>query len=228
MNDQAQTGTGVAATEGQPRRQLAELNLNPFEQYGSQVSSRRIVGKLLKFNKGDYLAGEDEEEIEFGKKLVCNMDQLLVGWVKWVDNRPDQELMGLIVEGHQAPKRDSLGDLDESQWELDSTGKARDPWQFSNYLLMKEVGADGKDEDKLFTFATSSRGGLNAIGDLCKTYGKEMRMRPDEYPIVELGGGSYNHPNKEFGRIKFPTLKIVGWEPKSQFGAVEQAEAAES
>jgi len=42
-----------------------------------------------------------------------------------------------------------------------------------------------------------------------------MRTKPDEWPIVALGVGAYNHPNKAFGRIKFPTLEIVGWEDKS-------------
>ena len=210
-------------TEARPQRQLAQLEMNYFESYGSQVSQRAIVGRLLKFNKGDWLAGESDEEIEVGTKFVVNMDQLLVGWVKWVDNKPEQQLMGLIVDGHQSPKRESLGDTDESQWEVDAQGKSRDPWQFTNYLLLKEPGADGSKDENLFTFATSSRGGLNCVGELCKQYGKEMRSRPDQYPIVEIGTGSYNHPNKEFGRIKFPTMKVVGWEPRSDFGVREEA-----
>jgi hypothetical protein len=88
---------------------------------------------------------------------------------------------------------------------------------------------DGKDEDSLFTFTTSSRGGLNAIGELCKAYGKAMRQRPDEFPIVALKVGSYQHSNKAYGRIKFPILEVVGWAAKSDFAqalgaAGEQAE----
>ncbi len=41
-----------------------------------------------------------------------------------------------------------------------------------------------------------------------------MRQHPDEWPIVELGVGSYAHSNKAYGRIKFPTFEIVGWAPK--------------
>lgn len=205
----------VALPEKAGPREVANLEMNYFESYGSQVSQKAIVGRLLKFNKGDWLAGEDDEEIEEGTKLVANMDQLMIGWVKWADNKPEQQLMGLVVEGHQSPKREALGDLDQSLWEVDAQGKERDPWQFTNYLIMKEVGAEGSDDEKLYTFATSSRGGLNCVGELCKVYGKQMRQQPDQYPIVELGSGSYNHPNKEFGRIKFPTLAVVGWEAKT-------------
>lgn len=214
------TGTEVAEVK---KTELANLEMNPFEIYGSQVSQRAIVGRLLKFSKGDWLAGEDEEELPPGTKLVANMDQLMVGWIKWVDNRPDQQIMGLIIEGYQPPKRASLGDLDQNSWEVGNDGRPRDPWQFTNYVLMKEPGADGSDDENLFTFTTSSKGGLNCIGDLCKAFGKQMRMRPDEYPVVEIGTDSYNHPNKEFGRIKTPTLRVVGWEKKDLFGKRQEA-----
>ena len=98
-------------------------------------------------------------------------------------------------------------------------GTPRDPWQFTNTLIMKEVGADGRDEEALFTFTTSSRGGLNCVGELCRVFGRQMRMRPDEFPIVELGVDSYKHSNPEFGKIKVPLMEVVGWEPRSNFGA---------
>jgi hypothetical protein len=43
----------------------------------------------------------------------------------------------------------------------------------------------------LYTFATSSRGGINAIGMLSKEYGKNMRVDPEALPIVELDSDSW-------------------------------------
>lgn len=187
---------------------------NYFEDYGNRASNRAIVGRLLKFSKGDWLAGEDAEEMERGYKLVAQMDTLSIGWIKWVDSKPEQQIMGLVVEGYQPPRRADLGDLDKGLWEVDVTsGQPRDPWQFSNYLICKEVGKKG-DEENLYTMAASSRGGINAIGDLCKTYGKKMREMPDEYPVIALGVDSYEHSNKAFGRIKVPVLEVVAWEGK--------------
>ncbi len=195
--------------------ELQTMDKNYFESYGSQMSQSNIVGQLLKFSKGDWLVGQDDEELKSGTKLVANMNSLMVGWIKWVDNKPAEQLMGSLIEGFQPKRRSELGDTDEDQWEVGTDGKARDPWQFTNYLLMKPPGK-GKD-DELYTFSTSSRGGLSAIGTLCKAYGKEMRAKPDQLPIVELGVDSYNHPNKEFGRIKVPLLTVVGWEDKKLF-----------
>jgi hypothetical protein len=206
MNDLAvqQHGTSVAA-----------VGDNYFQSYGDQVSQRSIVGKLLKFSKGDYLVGEDNEEVEEGTQLVANMDELMVGWIRWADSKPTDQIMGRVSDGYQAPKRNTLGDDDKSKWEVDEQGRERDPWQFSNYLILKTPGQTG--EDALFTFTTSSRGGLNAIAELCKTYGKAMRQKPDEFPVIALGVGSYQHSNKSFGRIKFPILEVVGWAPRAEF-----------
>lgn len=188
---------------------------NYFEQYGDQASQRNLVGQLLKFSKGDWLAGEDSDEVPVGTKLVAIMDQVMVGWVKWRDNRPEQQHMGLIVEGFQPPRRSDLGDTNDSDWELDDRGQPRDPWQFTNYVVMKEPGKK-MDMQHMYTFATSSRGGIGAVGQLCQVYGKGMRERPDEYPVVALKVSAYDHPKKEFGRIKVPVLEVVGWEKKQK------------
>lgn len=202
---------------------VGAVGANPFQSYGDQVSQRSIVGKLLKFSKGDYLLGEDDEEVEEGTKLVANMDELMVGWIRWEESKPTDQIMGRVAEGYQAPRRNELGDDDKSRWEVDDQGRERDPWQFSNYLILK-----AEEGDELFTFATSSRGGLNAIGELCKTYGKAMRQRPEEYPVVSLKVGSYQHSNKAYGRIKFPIFEVVGWAAKADFAQALNNESADA
>ena len=52
--------------------------------------------------------------------------------------------------------------MTSTKWEIDNTGQPKDCWQFSNYLPLKF--ADGT----LYTFTTSSRGGLGAVGDLVR------------------------------------------------------------
>jgi hypothetical protein len=186
---------------------------NPWEAYGNAAAARMIVGDLLKFSKGDYTAGAYDDEVPLGTKLVAVMDSLQVGWVRWQGNRPTQHIMGPVAGGFQPPSRRDLGDEDEDEWEADDKGERRDPWQFSNYLLL--VKPD--DHDAVFTFTTSSRGGLGALGELCKTFGKHMRQVPDAYPIVALGAGSYQHSNRSYGRIKYPVFEVVGWTDKGDF-----------
>src|SRR5262249_29163314 len=192
--------------------ELTTLQPNAFESYANAMSTSRIVGDLLKFTKGDYYAGQQAREIPIGTKFAAIMDQLATGWNKWRDSIPVEQIMGLVANGYTPPRRSELGDADQDQWETDDEGRPRDPWQFVNYLILADPDTKG-----LYTFTTSTRGGLGAVGELCKVYGKEMRARPNEYPLVELGVGSYQHRDKAYGRIKFPVFKVVGWVDKAPF-----------
>lgn len=195
-------------------RELATTGENPFTAYGNSVRQTAIIGKLLKFSKGDWTAGEDDEPIEDGTQFTANMDNLVIGWQRWWDNKPTDFVGGRVATGYQAPKRNELGDMDEDQWQSQEDGTSRDPWQKTNLLILQD--SDGE----LYTFATSSTGGLNAIGELCKKYGAQMRQRPDDFPIIEIGQGSYKHD--EYGKVKFPTFKIVGWEAKDDFASLDR------
>jgi hypothetical protein len=194
---------------------------NPFEAYGEAATARAIEGTLLRFSKGDFLAGAEAVDVPLGTKLVAVMDSLTIGWVDWRDSKPIDQRVGLVIDGFQPPRRSDLGDLDREVWERDSEGKPRDPWQFTNYLVMREV-----ETSEVYTFATSSKGGLGAIGELSKVYGKNLRQRPDDYPIVELDVGSYQHRDRSLGRIKFPIFKVVGWVNKNDPGT-DKAPVAE-
>jgi hypothetical protein len=202
----------------QNSKEVANVGPNPFETYGRATVNTRIVGQLLKFSKGDYLAGQDSTLIPLGTRLAAIMDQLMVGWIKWRDYKQVDHDMGLVASGHVPCKRADLDDNDEETWETDDEGQRRDPWQFSNYLIVVE-----QKEKTLFTFTTSSKGGLGAIGELCNVYGKAMRERPDDYPIIELGVGSYMHPIKKYGRIKYPVFINTKARPPSVFGWAAKA-----
>ena len=181
---------------------------NYFETYGESVApANMITGQLLVFTKfGEYKAGQDKLDVPAGTKLVAGIPSLRVGWVKWVGNKPADMRMGLIVEGFAPPLRGDLGDIDEDSWERFDDGRPRDPWQFTNYLQMLD-----EEDGSIYTFATASKGGLSAVGELCKAYGERIRTSPDDVPIVELGMRSYLHPNKSFGEIRTPQFDVVGW-----------------
>jgi hypothetical protein len=180
---------------------------NMFEAYGEAATPRAIEGTMLRFLKGDFLAGASAHAIEvaLGARLVAVMDSLAIGWLRWDNSAPTDPRMGLVVDGFQPPRRSELGDLDKEMWERDSEGEPRDPWQFSNNLVLREI-----ETGEVYTFVTSSKGGLGAIGELCKVHGKHIRQHPDDYPIVELDIGSYQHRDRSLGRIKYPIFKVVG------------------
>jgi len=181
-----------------------QAQFDPYQMYADEVASRaHITGDLLRFTKhGEYKAGTDQEEVPEGTRMLVYMPGLKRGWVKWYDGQPVQHIVGLVSEGYKPPERHELGDMDESEWgELN--GRPIDPWQKTNYLVMCD------QEGQLYTFVTSSKGGLSAVGELCDAYSKRRRMKPDEVPVIELFARSYQH--KDYGETFAPTLKITGW-----------------
>jgi hypothetical protein len=170
------------------------MNRQPFE------------GDLLLFTKGDYTLGLDKEEVKPGTKFQAELQKLKVGWTYWEGQSPTSYRMGLLCEGYQPERRSELGDSDSTKWPLDDDGEPRDPWRYSNLLVLVK-----EDDGRLVTFSTNSKGGLSAIGELCKKYDEALLEHPDDDPVIAIGVDSYQHPNRKYGRIKYPTLEIVGW-----------------
>lgn len=197
---------------------LAPLSLSdPLAAYADAVDPRHIVGTILRFSKGDYLAGVAGDLVHVGTHFTLAVDELLAGHIKWFGGKPVEHIMVRVAEGGRLPKRSELGDTDPSAWETDINGKPRDPWQFTNYLPSLS------EKDELFTFATSSRGGISAIARLARRYAQHRKKHPDVYPVIALGVDSYQHPNREYGRIKVPEFTLVGYVPKTKFLAALEA-----
>jgi hypothetical protein len=179
---------------------------NPYEQVGKDLPARRIIGQLLKFTKGDYVAGMENDYVPMGTRFLVNMDQAMHGWIKWVDSKPTEQVLGLIGKGFPLPSRESLGDLEEDQWAPDERSRQpRDPWQETFYLLLRQLTKDNvpiDNEDGLYTFTTQSRGGLDACKFFTRTYGKWLPVHSGDFPIMRLGFDQWEHP--DFGVIKKP------------------------
>ena len=147
-------------------------DIDPLVAYADAISPRHIVGKLLRFSKGDFFAGEESQPIPVGTTLTVAADELLAGWIKWADGKPIAHNMVRVADGKLPPKRSDLGDQDHATWETDDRGEPRDPWQFTNYLPMMD------ENSELYTFATSSDGGLTVVSDLVRRYGPTSASPP--------------------------------------------------
>lgn len=193
---------------------------DPFAAYGQEAASGS--GAYLKFSKGEWLLGQNDDEVALGRRLVANMSELSIGWIRWKDGKPAERRMGLLAQGHKPETRDALGYTDEAQWDLDEVGKPKDPWNFTNELPL----ADPETGEQM-TFSASSKGGIGAVGNLCKAYGKEYRLRDGLVPVIELGRDSYKHPT--YGKTYVPVVGIVDWMensgvPEPQASSDEEAE----
>jgi hypothetical protein len=201
--------------------ELAPVALSdPFAAYADAISPQYIIGQMLRFSKGDWIAGKDDT-VDVGTTFTANLDELMAGWIKWLDSKRVEQIMIRVADGIAPKLRTELGDTDATEWPVDKTGQSKDPWQFTNYLPMMN------DNGELFTFTTSSRGGINAIADLSRRHARHRAKHPNVFPLIALNVDSYQHKDPQLGRIKFPVFEPAGYLPKADFQAALAGQASE-
>ncbi|QDZ07471.1 hypothetical protein FPZ24_08235 [Sphingomonas panacisoli] len=184
-------GTALAAPGG----------YDPYAAYGAEAAQG---GNFLKFSKGEWLLGQNDDEIALGRRLAANMDELSIGWIRWADSKPVERRLGLLAQGYKPETRDQLGYDDQDAWELDKEGRPKDPWNFTNELPLADP-----DDGEQMTFSASSKGGIGCIGNLCKAFARAPERAQGLIPVLELGRDSYKHA--EYGKTYVPVLTIADW-----------------
>jgi hypothetical protein len=187
-------------------KQLATLDTvaNHFLAAADQAGGN---DPMLKFSKGKFFINDNE--VQAGRGYVALMGDVAYGWTKFVDKKVVDQRIGRIAQGFVAEPREALGDTDQTQWEVDTQGKPRDPYALQWYVPMLDT-----ESSEGVVFVTGSAGGRRAVGNLLRTYGRNPHKGN---PTVLLGVRSYKH--KEYGRIEEPEIKVVGWEKQPTLAA---------
>jgi len=181
------------------------------ERYLDEVAPASIGGRMVKFSReGDFVTADDGQPIVEGAEFFALCDETLVGWVKFngVGEPPDRE-MGLLYDNYRMPARDTLGDLDKTKWEEGLDGNPQDPWQHHMYLPLQSTSTS-----ELFTFATASKTGRRAVGNLLRHFQRMRKANPDEIPVIRLGKGGFAHKDERIGFVNVPVFVVVGKSPR--------------
>jgi hypothetical protein len=179
---------------------------DPYEALAANLSQPGMSGTPLKFSKGRWFSGRGNEELDVGgQQLVADLDNLMTGWRRWWEQRITDQVVGVVAENFKPPQRNDLGDLDDSKWERDPTGKPKDPWQFGFFLRLVDP-----ETDEAFAWSATSHGAKRAVGDLVKAFTRRRKKHPAEcIPLIRLSTDFYKH--QAYGRVDTPLLEIVGW-----------------
>lgn len=193
---------------------------NAFEAFGDSGSA--IIGDLIKMDRyGDWTAGQEGRDVN-GLKMVVNMASVKHGWTRWSGGKPAEDDLVPVASGMQPAARDTLGYLDESEWEVDEHGKPKDPWQ-------RTVSFSGRspDDGKEYTYSASSKGAQNAVKALCAQFGRVgLREHPGCLPLVALQSAHYMHP--VYKKLFNPVFEILDWVSEGELmGADAEADEAD-
>jgi hypothetical protein len=102
-------------------------NRTNVQRYLDEVSPASIVGRLIKFSKdGNFILADTDEPVAENAEFVALCGETLVGWIRFHNDgeTPPDRVQGLLYDGFQMPTRDTLGDLDETQWPEGPSGRA--------------------------------------------------------------------------------------------------------
>jgi hypothetical protein len=166
--------------------------------YGAAAArERELRGRLLTY--ADRVWNTKEGEIPEGTRLAAL--GMAAFWVEWKDGKPVKYIRP--EPGRLLPGRESLGRLDQSEWELGPDGEPRDPLQNTRLVYLVD-----EDSAEAFTFSTSSSGGRGAVDDLGDQIVRKRRQYPGAVPIIALGSAPMQ---TKYGRKAKPVLKIVDW-----------------
>jgi len=152
---------------------------------------------MLRFKEGEYLVGEDK--IPLGREYLVYPLDWTRGWVKWEDGIIVDQRMVRVADDIKLPKREELGDNDESLWE-----EEKDPWVFQNILPMDDL-----ETLEYMIFVTTSVGGKVAVETLCNSVVRAYKKgRQFGLPVIRLATKPF--PTK-FGTKPRPHFPIVRW-----------------
>jgi hypothetical protein len=204
--------TAIAVRPPAPQTAVAiPTNRTPVQAYLDEVAPSAFSGRLVKFNKdGKFAATDTGDVIDENLDFLAISDETQVGWIRFNgEGAPPDRIQGLLYEGFIMPARDTLGDTDQTRWELGLSGQPQDPWQHQMSIVLQETVSL-----EIFTFTTTSATGRRAIGNLLRHYERLRRADANLYPIVRLKPGGFQHKDPRVGWVAVPQFVVVGKAPK--------------
>jgi hypothetical protein len=193
----------VAKTDTSARALEALQNIEQYLDATAEESAQ-----FLKFVKGEFQYGVDEETLDAGTELALKPDSIEAGHVRFFDNKVTDEAMTPVCNGMFTP-RDQLGDDDEALWETDDDGKPSDPWRRCRRFQCKSL-----ETGEEFIFSTFSQGGRRAVDKMLRGYHTGLRKKLTGIPIICNDVDDYKHP--KYGKVFVPQFPIIAWKSEAE------------
>jgi hypothetical protein len=159
-----------------------------------------VDGEPLRFKDGGFIRGFDRVDVKLGTKMLLHPASTADGFIRWEDGKPTEFKLREWNNLTQLPiLRDTLGDMDESQWP-----DGKDPWAYTMMIAMKDA------EGVVLAFSTSTEGGKNAVRKVLREWKAQRAKHIGRVPVVSLNADSYEHKVHRT-KVGFPVFEIVGW-----------------
>ena len=175
-------------------------SLQGLAQGLSQSASSQGSGSdgYMKFTKGLWSSGQDDDEVEEGALYAINPQGCRHGFIAWGNKNGPKDGMkcGDVMCDATSPLMAIPEAVQDATWQ--------------QQVEMQISCVEGADKGAQYTINFSSLGGRKAYkAVLNEIVGALSEGSTFIVPIVELCTGGYKHP--KHGPIKTPDFKIVDW-----------------
>lgn len=190
---------------------------DPFGM-GAENSGQTTYVKF-KGASGQYLAGQDEDEIEHGTEYAADIFNAQWLWTFWWDGKVIETVDALLREEPLLNKHmpdhlpeDEDGDIDMTLEEIIHMQKTdpanfRDGWSVQASFNMLPLDGSGEE----FTMRLGGMVSLNAFDALRKAYSRRYKIEAGKLPIISLDVNKYKSKVKGVGTRYAPVMKIGRW-----------------
>jgi len=190
---------------------------------GGSNNGPRFPGQPVQFKSGVWKFGMKaaQKNLKAGQSFVFNAPNMAAAWVMWRDTEsgkryPEYTALCFPFAGDDLASRESLGDNDPSEWELDDQDNPQDPWKPVLIYPIRDEDGDTVNHVMLST-KSACIAGFRLFSDLLE----EMKLRPGQLPVITLGSAKAemertvtDKKGKE-KKVKnvwdVPTFEITGW-----------------
>ncbi len=186
-------------------------NEDRFESFADGLGGGAVFGPFLSPKKGHWYLDKVLTGVQT-ETYVAFPETLASEWVRWEDRRVTKRYFYPL--GTKMPKREELGETDESAWPTDDKGRPKDPWAPTYYLGVEIVSTGER-----VMIQTGSVGGKQMLQKFARQYGRLRRRFPGQLPVLRLGSGSY--VDDDYGPTAYPTAEIIAWVPHGAAPALE-------
>lgn len=180
-----------------------------LDEEESAFSSFPGDGLTYNGKTGAWMWGYGKKGVRFDhtqKSYVFNLPNAIEGWRKWTDGRVVYGQMIMLCSGDRLADRNTLGDTDETLWELVS-GKPKDPWERFIACPIREDGTEQVNHIFIKSFWSRIK-----FMDLMKEFAREGRKYLGKLPVVNLGTETRAVKDSKTETFEVGTFELVDWD----------------
>jgi hypothetical protein len=181
---------------------------------------------------GDFLYGQDEDEMPYGSQFAADIENSEWVWSFWwegevletVNVRVSKDPLAYENEPDRLPAEyDGDMSLEEIRAEqADRKSNFMDGWSCQAVLNMRLIGGAALEQEnelefgEEFTIKLNQGVSLNAFRTLLGSFGRMFKFKQGLVPVVDLSARSYVSKNKAVGKRYTPVLKIADWKSEEE------------